>query len=39
MFAIYTVNNAYLLEAADFDEMKDWVSKIDQFYPVKNLSQ
>ncbi|RCH93343.1 kinesin-like protein Klp8 [Rhizopus azygosporus] len=37
MFAIYTSNNAYLLEALDFDDMKDWISKIDQFYPVDNL--
>lgn len=36
-FAIYTHNNAYLLQANDFEDMKDWISKIDQFYPVKKL--
>lgn len=36
-FAIYTNNNSYLLQASDFDDMKDWISKIDQFYPVKTL--
>lgn len=36
-FAIYTNNNAYLLQASDFEEMKDWISKIDQFYPVDKL--
>ncbi|KAI8641211.1 hypothetical protein BD408DRAFT_418578 [Parasitella parasitica] len=36
-FAIYTNNNAYLLQASDFEDMKDWISKIDQFYPVKKL--
>ncbi|KAG1474176.1 hypothetical protein G6F56_000508 [Rhizopus delemar] len=37
MFAVYTSNNAYFLEATDFDDMKDWVSKIDQFFPVDDL--
>ncbi|CAO3647642.1 unnamed protein product [Mucor hiemalis] len=36
-FAIYTNNNAYLLQASDFEDMKDWLSKIDQFYPVDKL--
>ncbi|KAI7873610.1 uncharacterized protein EV154DRAFT_527837 [Mucor mucedo] len=36
-FAIYTNNNAYLLQASDFEDMKDWMSKIDQFYPVDTL--
>ncbi|KAK4512760.1 Telomerase reverse transcriptase [Mucor velutinosus] len=36
-FAIYTHNNAYLLQANDFEDMKEWISKIDQFYPVKKL--
>ncbi|GAA5817369.1 hypothetical protein MFLAVUS_010913 [Mucor flavus] len=37
IFAIYTNNNAYLLQASDFDDMKDWISKVDQFYPVDKL--
>ncbi|KAI8341618.1 hypothetical protein EDC96DRAFT_522632 [Choanephora cucurbitarum] len=37
IFAIYTNNNAYLFQANDFEDMKDWLSKIDQFYPVKKL--
>ncbi|KAI9481058.1 MAG: hypothetical protein EXX96DRAFT_565215 [Benjaminiella poitrasii] len=36
-FAIYTSNNSYLLQANDFEDMKDWISKIDQFYPIKKL--
>ncbi|KAL9558107.1 hypothetical protein MBANPS3_001056 [Mucor bainieri] len=31
-----------MLQANDFEDMKDWISKIDQFYPVnklENLSQ
>jgi hypothetical protein len=26
-----------LLQANDFEDMKDWISTIDQFYPVKKL--
>ncbi|KAI8997053.1 hypothetical protein BDB01DRAFT_769658 [Pilobolus umbonatus] len=38
-FAIYTCNNAYLLQASDFEDMKDWISKIDQFYPIDKLME
>ncbi|KAG0184537.1 kinesin-like protein Klp8 [Apophysomyces sp. BC1034] len=32
IFAIYTSNNVYLLQAPDYDEMMDWITKVDQFY-------
>ncbi|RUS18586.1 hypothetical protein BC937DRAFT_88595 [Endogone sp. FLAS-F59071] len=37
VFAIYTNNNAYLFQATNRADMVDWISKIDQFYPVNNL--
>ncbi|KAI8377808.1 uncharacterized protein BYT42DRAFT_571769 [Radiomyces spectabilis] len=37
-FTIYTKNNSYLLQAASHTEMVDWISKIDQFYPIDTLS-
>ncbi|KAL0082537.1 hypothetical protein J3Q64DRAFT_1864411, partial [Phycomyces blakesleeanus] len=37
VFAIYTNHNCYLLEAPDRTTMVDWISKIDQFYPVDSL--
>ncbi|KAI7822880.1 hypothetical protein BC939DRAFT_452877 [Gamsiella multidivaricata] len=36
VFAIYTVNNAYLLQAPSRDEMCSWLNQLDQFF---NLSQ
>ncbi|CAO3597621.1 unnamed protein product [Absidia cylindrospora] len=37
-FAIYTTNNAYLFQAKDSSNMIDWITKIDQFYPVDSLT-
>ncbi|RUS28986.1 hypothetical protein BC938DRAFT_481206, partial [Jimgerdemannia flammicorona] len=37
VFAIYTNNNAYLFQATNRADMVEWISKIDQFYPVNNL--
>ncbi|KAF9389640.1 kinesin-like protein Klp8 [Podila verticillata] len=36
VFAIYTTNNAYLLQAPSRDEMCSWLNHLDQFF---NLSQ
>ncbi|KAI8098727.1 uncharacterized protein BX664DRAFT_254485 [Halteromyces radiatus] len=36
-FAIYTTNNAYLFQAKTTDDMIDWITKVDQFYPVDTL--
>ncbi|KAI9310444.1 hypothetical protein BX666DRAFT_1869635 [Dichotomocladium elegans] len=38
-FAVYTVNNAYLFQAMDYTDMIDWISKIDQFYPVDAITK
>ncbi|CAG8518363.1 22733_t:CDS:10 [Dentiscutata erythropus] len=32
VFAIYTNNNAYILQASSKQDMVDWISKIDQFF-------
>lgn len=32
VFAIYTHNNAYILQAASKPDMQDWMTKIDQFW-------
>jgi len=37
VFALYTNNNAYLMQAANRQDMVDWISKLDQFYPVDRL--
>ncbi|KAG9294943.1 hypothetical protein G9A89_017737 [Geosiphon pyriformis] len=37
VFAIYTNNNAYILQASSKQEMIDWISKIDQFFQIKSL--
>ncbi|KAI8339356.1 hypothetical protein BC941DRAFT_511726 [Chlamydoabsidia padenii] len=37
-FAIYTTNNAYLFQAKDHNDMIDWITKVDQFYPVDSLT-
>ncbi|CAO3645895.1 unnamed protein product [Cunninghamella blakesleeana] len=39
VFAIYTANNSYLFQAKDTNEMIDWISKIDQFYPINTLKE
>ncbi|KAI9008854.1 hypothetical protein CLU79DRAFT_776037 [Phycomyces nitens] len=36
-FALYTSNNAYLLQAATRAEMIDWIGKIDQKFPIEKL--
>ncbi|KAJ2959256.1 hypothetical protein NQZ79_g5221 [Umbelopsis isabellina] len=38
VFALYTNNNAYLMQAANRPDMIDWISKLDQFYPVDKLT-
>ncbi|KAF7728115.1 kinesin-like protein Klp8 [Apophysomyces ossiformis] len=40
-FAIYTGNNVYLLQAPDYEDMMDWITKVDQFYVIDtpNASQ
>ncbi|CAO3600724.1 unnamed protein product [Absidia cylindrospora] len=37
VFAIYTTNNDYLFQAKNNTDMIDWITKVDQFYPVDNL--
>ncbi|KAI9318181.1 hypothetical protein BX666DRAFT_2026588 [Dichotomocladium elegans] len=37
VFALYTSNNAYTLQAASRTDMIDWISKIDQIFPVDKL--
>ncbi|CAJ0766045.1 1141_t:CDS:10 [Entrophospora sp. SA101] len=37
VFAIYTNNNAYILQASSRQDMIDWISKIDQFYQISSL--
>ncbi|GBC06139.1 hypothetical protein RclHR1_06640017 [Rhizophagus clarus] len=37
VFAIYTNNNSYMLQASTKQEMGDWISKIDQFYQIDAL--
>lgn len=37
IFALYTTNNAYLLQASDKDDMVEWISAIDQFFPIDTL--
>ncbi|OZJ06440.1 hypothetical protein BZG36_00598 [Bifiguratus adelaidae] len=39
IFALYTNNNAYMFQAPSRLEMIDWITKIDQFYPVQTLEQ
>ncbi|KAI7850116.1 hypothetical protein BDC45DRAFT_573253 [Circinella umbellata] len=37
VFALYTSNNAYTLQAGSRTEMIDWISKIDQMFPIDKL--
>ncbi|KAI9317238.1 hypothetical protein BX666DRAFT_1857633 [Dichotomocladium elegans] len=37
VFALYTNNNAYTLQATSRNDMIDWISKIDQIFPINNL--
>ncbi|RKP04946.1 hypothetical protein THASP1DRAFT_33230 [Thamnocephalis sphaerospora] len=34
VFALYTKNNAYMLQAASREEMDDWIRQIDPWYHV-----
>ncbi|KAL1920952.1 uncharacterized protein VTP21DRAFT_11587 [Calcarisporiella thermophila] len=38
VFAVYTPNNAYMLQASSHGEMVEWITKIDQFYPVSSIT-
>ncbi|KAI7863812.1 hypothetical protein BDF14DRAFT_1876135 [Spinellus fusiger] len=37
VFALYTSNNAYTLQATTRTDMIDWISKIDQKFPIDKL--
>ncbi|KAI8142449.1 hypothetical protein BJV82DRAFT_714044 [Fennellomyces sp. T-0311] len=37
VFALYTSNNAYTLQAGSRMDMIDWISKIDQMFPIEKL--
>ncbi|KAG0034114.1 kinesin-like protein Klp8 [Podila clonocystis] len=37
VFAIYTTNNAYLLQAPNRDEMCSWLNHLDQFFNVSQI--
>ncbi|KAI9267970.1 hypothetical protein BDA99DRAFT_558160 [Phascolomyces articulosus] len=37
VFALYTNNNAYTLQASSRADMIDWISKIDQMFPIEKL--
>ncbi|KAI9491045.1 hypothetical protein BDB00DRAFT_789841 [Zychaea mexicana] len=37
VFALYTNNNAYTLQAGSRADMIDWISKIDQMFPIDKL--
>ena len=37
VFALYTNNNAYTLQAGSRADMIDWISKIDQMFPIEKL--
>ncbi|KAI7877349.1 kinesin-domain-containing protein [Lichtheimia hyalospora FSU 10163] len=37
VFALYTSNNAYTLQASSRADMIDWISKIDQMFPIEKL--
>ncbi|ORY91101.1 hypothetical protein BCR43DRAFT_558842 [Syncephalastrum racemosum] len=39
VFALYTNNNAYTLQATSRADMIDWISKIDQIFPIDKLRQ
>ncbi|KAI9484614.1 hypothetical protein BDB00DRAFT_854270 [Zychaea mexicana] len=37
VFSLYTNNNAYTLQASSKAEMTDWITKIDQLFPLEKL--
>ncbi|CDS10964.1 hypothetical protein LRAMOSA03229 [Lichtheimia ramosa] len=37
VFALYTNNNAYTLQASSRTDMIDWISKVDQMFPIDKL--
>ncbi|KAG0206407.1 kinesin-like protein Klp8 [Mortierella sp. GBA30] len=37
VFAIYTTNNAYLMQATSRDEMCSWLNHLDQFFDVSQI--
>ena len=38
VFALYTNNNAYTIQAHTKTDMIDWISKIDQKFPIDNIT-
>ncbi|KAI7852557.1 hypothetical protein BDC45DRAFT_443497 [Circinella umbellata] len=38
VFSLYTNNNAYTLQASSKTEMADWITKIDQLFPLEKLN-
>ncbi|KAI7874930.1 kinesin-domain-containing protein [Lichtheimia hyalospora FSU 10163] len=37
VFSLYTTNNAYTLQASSKSDLADWITKIDQLFPLAKL--